>query len=202
MLRVGLTGSIGAGKSSVARALGERGALVLDADAIAREATDDPEVLRRITEALGPGLVAGGKLDRPALAARVFADAGSRSVLNAIVHPWVGRRRAELVAEAEAREDPPRVVVEDVPLLFEVGLDRQMDVTVAVVAPLELRVARLLTRSGLTRQEVMAREVAQMPQDDKAARADHVIVNDGTVEELGCKVDRLWAELTKEGDAA
>ena len=196
-LIVGLTGNIGGGKSSVARLLELRGALVVDADDLARQATDDPEVLRRISEELGPELVKDGALDRQAMAAKVFADPEARSVLNSIVHPWVGLKRLQVQAEAMGQAEPPPVIVHDVPLLFEVGLQRSVDVTVVVTAPLAVRAARGARRSGLSRDQVEDRDAAQLPQEEKAARADFVIDNSGGEAELEEQVTRLWTQLMK-----
>ncbi len=199
-LRVGLTGSIGAGKSTVARLLAARGAAVIDADALAREATEDPEVLAAVARELGEDLLvaghAGPALDRAATAARVFGDPEALARLNAIVHPWVRRRAAALMAGYESSQEPPPVVVHDVPLLFESGLERDYDVVVVVDAPRELRAARLAARSGLGADEVARREAAQMPAEEKVARADHVVVNAGDLDELEAQVSRLWRELT------
>ena len=194
-LIVGLTGNIGSGKSSVARLLAQRGALVIDADDLARQATDDPQVLARIGEELGAKLVAGGRLDRQAVAATVFADPEARARLNAIVHPWVGLRRLQLQAEAIASAEPPPMIVHDVPLLFEVELNEGVDVTVVVTAPLELRAERVAARSGLTEEQVRARDASQMPQEDKAARADFVVPNAAGLPELAQQVELLWPQL-------
>jgi len=192
---VGLTGNIGGGKSSVARLLAEHGAFIIDADDLARQATSDPAVLNRISAELGAELVKDGELDRQAVAAAVFADPAARSVLNSIIHPWVGLRRLQLQAEALGQAEPPPVVVHDVPLLFEVGLDKSVDVTLVVVAPLTVRTARVMQRSGLSEEQVRQRDAAQMPQDEKAARADFVIDNSAGEAELEEAVARLWPEL-------
>ncbi len=194
-LVVGLTGSIGSGKSSVARLLEERGALIIDADVLAREATEDPQVLRRIADELGPQFVKDGQLDRQSVAAAVFDDPEARAVLNSIVHPWVGIRRMQLQAQAMHGSAPPPVIVHDVPLLFEVGLDRSVDVTLAVTAPLAARAARVRRRSGLSEEQVRQRDASQMSQEEKAARADHVIDNSGSEADLEREVARLWPEL-------
>ncbi len=194
-MRVGLTGNIGSGKSSVARLLGAHGAVVIDADALARQATDDPGVLARIEESLGPGLVASGILDRAATARRVFHDPEALAVLNGIVHPWVAQRRLKLETEAANASPMPRVVVHDVPLLYEVGLDAEVDAVVVVYAPLEARLARLAERSGMGREEALARDGAQLPLEEKARRADYVVDNSGTFEELEKQVAHLWEEL-------
>jgi dephospho-CoA kinase len=194
-LRVGLTGNIGSGKSSVARLLAARGAVVIDADALARQATDDPAVLERIRQQLGSELVVAGALDRAATARRVFEDPAARALLDGIVHPWVAERRRRLDAEAAAASPMPRVVVHDVPLLFEVGLDADVDVVVVVYAPLEARLARLARRSGMSRADALARDAAQLPLDEKARRADYVVDNSGTPEALKQEVTHLWEEL-------
>lgn len=200
-VRVGLTGSIGAGKSTVARLLAGLGAAVIDADALARQATEDPEVLAAIARELGEGLVLRGpegpRLDRAATAARVFGDPEALGRLNGIVHPWVRRRAAEEMAALEASGSPPPAIVHDVPLLFESGLEGDYDVVVVVDAPAELRARRLAERSGLSSEEVARREAAQMPPEEKVARADHVVVNAGDLEELEAQVRRLWRELTR-----
>ncbi len=195
-LRVGLTGNIGSGKSTVARLLAERGAAVLDADELARLATEDPEVLASIARELGEALVQGGHLDRAATAARVFGDAGARRRLNAIVHPWVRRAAAERERELSRAPEPPRVIVHDIPLLYEGGLQDTLDAVIVVTAPIERRVERVVRRSGLSEAEVRSRDAAQMPLADKAARADFVVGNDGSLQELEARVDRLWRELS------
>lgn len=194
-LRVGLTGNIGTGKSSVARLLARHGAVVIDADALARQATDDPAVLERVAAEVGADLVKDGRLDRAATAARVFGDDRARSALNAIVHPWVAARRAELEAELASTEPRPRVVVHDVPLLFETGLERDVDLVVVVSAPLAARVSRLAERSGLTEAEVLVRDAAQLPLAEKMARADYVVDNSGSEQDLEERVAHLWEEL-------
>lgn len=194
-LRVGLTGNIGSGKSSVARLLRERGAAVIDADALAREATQDPKVLEGIARELGSELVQGGRLDRAATARRVFADPAARGRLNAIVHPWVRRASAERAAALERAEPTPPVIVFDIPLLYENGLERDFDAVVVVDAALETRVERVRERSGLDPAEIRARDAAQMPLADKVARADFVVDNDHSPEALRGQVDVLWAGL-------
>ncbi len=200
-LRLGLTGSIGSGKSSVARLLAGHGAAVIDADVLAREATRDPAVLGRIAGELGRELVVPGELgpelDRAKTAARVFDDPEALAKLNAIVHPWVRRRSLELTRELEARETPPEVIVYDVPLLYESGLEDLYDQVVVVDAPFDLRVSRLEARSGMTSEEVTRREAAQLPPVEKVARADHLVVNAGDEDELAARVARLWDQLTR-----
>ncbi len=193
--RIGLTGSVGAGKSSVARRLAERGALVIDADALARRATEDPEVLARIAAEVGPDLVVDGRLDRAATARRVFDDPAARSRLEAIVHPWVRRAAAAIEAAAMAAATPPPLVVHDVPLLFENGLEAGMDATVVVAAPFAQRAARLAARSGMDEAAVRARDAAQLDPVEKARRATFVIDNGGDEEDLDAAVAELWPRL-------
>lgn len=199
-MRLGLTGTVGAGKSTVAAMLRARGAAVIDADALARDATRDPAVLADVAAHLGPDLVrsgpAGPTLDRAATAARVFEDPAARARLEAIVHPRVRAAAAAERAALAARATPPDVVVEDVPLLFETGLDAEMDVTVVVDAPFEVRAARLAERAGLDAAAVRARDAAQRPAAEKRAAADHVIVNDGDLEALEARVEALWRTLS------
>lgn len=194
-VRVGLTGNIGSGKSSVARLLAERGAAVIDADALAREATEDPHVLQAIARDLGGELVKGGRLDRAATARRVFADPEARRCLNAIVHPWVRRVSDERAAELVRAERPPPVIVFDIPLLFENGLERGMDAVVVVDAPLEARARRVRARNGLEAAEVRSRDAAQMPLTEKVARADFVVDNRGSPQALVPQIDALWSRL-------
>lgn len=190
--RLGLTGSIGAGKSTVAGLLRARGLTVLDADAEAREVTRDPAVLAEIGAAF-PGVVRGGELDRAALAAAAFGDPAQLAVLNAITHPRV---RARMLAhERAAAERGERWVVQDVPLLFEGGLDAQMDAVLVVDAPLEVRVARVMARSGLSAGEVRARDAQQLGAGEKRRRATFVLDNSGELEALERQVDAALGAL-------
>lgn len=193
--RLGLTGNIGSGKSTVAALLVERGAVLIDADALARRATDDPEVLARIAAELGEELVVDGRLDRAATAARVFGDETARRTLGGIVHPWVRRESAALAAEMAAAPDPPPAILFDIPLLYENDLDAGLDAVIVVDAPLALRVARVHQRSGLSPDEVRARDAAQMPLEAKVARADVVIDNSGDRAALERQVDACWQRL-------
>lgn len=193
-LRVGLTGSMGAGKSTVAAGLARRGAVIIDADALARRATDDPGVLRKVAAALGPELVVDGRLDRAATARTVFADAEARRALEAIVHPWVRAEAAAQEAALGARDVPPVMVVHDVPLLFETGLDAGMDATVVVSAPRATREARVAARGG-DAAGVRARDDAQAPEAGKLERATFVVRNDADEVALEREVAALWSAL-------
>jgi dephospho-CoA kinase len=191
VLRIGLTGGIGSGKSTVSRLLEQRGAVIVDADAIAREvvAPGTPG-LAAVTEAFGDGVVApDGSLDRPALAAVVFADPEARKRLDAIVHPLVRARATEVAAAAPA----DAVVVNDVPLLVETGQAGSYDLVLVVEADPATRVARLVQR-GLTAEDARARMVAQATDEQRRAVADVLLDNSGTPEELEAQVDRFWAD--------
>ena len=190
-MRVGLTGGVGSGKSTVAALFAEHGAVVIDADALAREVVEpgtpgfDAVVARFGDEVVGPD----GSLDRAALAAQVFNDDAKRADLNAIVHPLVGRRMLEL---AEAAGDD--VVVYDVPLLVENDLAAGFDFVVVVLADPDVRLARLAER-GMAEADARARMAVQATDEQRRAVADAVIENDGTRAELAARVDAVWAEL-------
>ncbi|MFE7055214.1 dephospho-CoA kinase [Streptomyces californicus] len=199
MLKVGLTGGIGAGKSEVSRLLVERGAVLIDSDRIAREVVEPGTPgLAAVVEEFGPDiLTAEGTLDRPALGALVFADDQRRAALNAIVHPLVGARAAEL--ERAAPEDA--VVVHDVPLLTENGLAPFYDLVVVVDASAETQLDRLVTLRGMTESDARARMAAQATREERRAVADLVVDNDGTHETLVEQVDAVWDELVRRAAA-
>jgi dephospho-CoA kinase len=188
---MGLTGGIGSGKSTVSRLMAGRGAVIVDADQIAREVVGPGTPgLAAVVDAFGPRvLAADGTLDRPKLAAVVFADPDARRRLDGIVHPLVRRRAGELAAAAPAGA----VVVHDVPLLVETGQGASYDLVLVVEADPETRVARLVQR-GMTEEDARARIAAQATDDERRAVADVVLDNSGTPEELAAQVDRLWAE--------
>lgn len=190
--RIGLTGSIGAGKSTVAGMLRDRGLTVLDADEQARLVTQDPATVAAI-ESRFPGVVRAGTLDRAALSARVFGNAAALADLNGIVHPRVRERMAAL--EAQAAAQGAQVIVQDVPLLFEGSLDAQMDAVIVVDAPLPLRVYRVMARSGLTEAEVLARDARQLPAAQKRERATVVIENDRDLPHLEAQVDAALRQM-------
>jgi len=190
--RLGLTGSIGAGKSTLARMLRERGFTVLDADAQARLVTQEPQTLRDI-EAGFPGVVVGGQLNRPALSARVFGFPAELARLNAIVHPRVRARLAEL--EAAAARAGAHTVVQDVPLLFEGGSRALFDAVLLIDAPLDVRLARVMVRDQLSREAVLARDAAQMPAEQKRRLADAVIENGGDEAALAAQLEAVLARL-------
>jgi len=197
-MRVGLTGGIGAGKSAVSQRLIERGAVVVDADTIAREVVEPGTPgLAAVVAEFGPGVLqADGALDRAALAAIVFPDAERRAALEAILHPLIAARSDELIASAPAGS----VVVYDMPLLAELVARGQRslaeyDAIVVVEAPAEVRVPRLVAR-GLPQWDAEARIASQSSDEERRAIATHVLVNDGTLDELYDQVDALWDMLT------
>lgn len=191
-LRAGLTGGIGSGKSEVARFLAALGALTIDADELARLAvTPGGEGLAQV-RAIWPQVVrADATLDRPALAALVFEDTIAREQLNAIVHPIVRR----LAAEREAGAASDQVVVHEVPLLFETGLAELCDARIVVVAPRQLRVERAAARSGLSREEIERRMAAQIDPQEARKRADFIIDNAGTLDDLRAHTERVYRAL-------
>ncbi|MFD7748270.1 dephospho-CoA kinase [Streptomyces sp. NPDC059698] len=199
MLKVGLTGGIGAGKSEVSRLLVERGAVLIDSDLISREVVEPGTPgLAAVVEEFGPDvLTAEGALDRPALGALVFADAERRAALNAIVHPLVGARAAEL--ERAAPEDA--VVVHDVPLLTENGLAPLYDLVVVVDASAETQLDRLVRLRGMTESDARARMAAQATREERRAVADLLVDNDGSHEALVSRVDEVWDELVRRAAA-
>lgn len=199
MIRVGLTGGIGSGKSEVARLLASYGAVVVDADALAREAVaPGTPGLEAVVAEFGPEVLApDGSLDRARLGRVVFADDDRRQALEAIVHPYVGRRSAELMAAAP----PDAVVVYDVPLLVEKHLQDGYDVVVVVDASDEVRFRRLVEVRGMAADDARSRMATQAPRDQRLAVADHVVTNDGDLEDLARRVHTLWAALSQTGPA-
>jgi dephospho-CoA kinase len=191
VLRIGLTGGIGSGKSTVAALLAQRGAVVVDADRIAREVVEPgtPGLAAVVAEFGDDVLTAEGSLDRPALAALVFGDPAARARLDAVVHPLVRARAAELVGAAP----PGAVVVQDVPLLVETGQAGSYDLVLVVETDLETRVARLGER-GLAAEDARARIASQASDEERRAVADVVLRNDGDRAALETQVARFWAE--------
>lgn len=200
MLLVGLTGGIGSGKTEVSRRLAALGAVVVDADVIAREVVEPGTPgLEQVVAAFGPEVLgADGSLDRDRVAAVVFADPNARSRLNEVVHPLVRARTAELVAAAAAA-DPHAVVVNDVPLLLETGLAAtgHYDAIVVVAAGPATQLRRLVEQRGMTDADARARIAAQAPLADKLAVADYVVRNDGDLAELDAQVRQVWADLAE-----
>lgn len=196
MLRCGLTGGIGSGKSTVAAGLVARGAALVDADAIARAVVEPGgPAYAPVVARFGPGVVgARGRLDRAALAAVVFADASARADLDALTHPVIGERMLEAAAAAEAAGH--RVLVLDVPLLDEGSRERlALDVVVVVDTPVEVAVQRLVGQRGFAEGDARARVAAQMSRERRRALADRVVDNAGDRAALEGEIDRTWAWL-------
>jgi dephospho-CoA kinase len=199
VLRAGLTGGIGSGKSEVARRLAAHGAVVIDADVAARAvvAPGTPG-LARVAEAFGAGVLGpDGALDRDRLGAIVFRDPASRGTLNTIVHPLVGEwmRAAERAAVAAARGD--LIVVHDVPLLAENRRAGDFDLVIVVDVPPDLQLERLVSQRGMTPEQARARMAAQASRQQRLAVADVVIDNSGSLEDLDRRVAAVWADLTR-----
>jgi len=195
-VRVGLTGGIASGKSTVAELLVGLGAVLIDGDALAREvvARGTPGLAQVVEEFGAELLTADGDLDRPALGRIVFSDEGARRRLEAITHPLIFERYAEL----EAAAPPGALVVHDIPLLAEAGPDRAatFDEVIVVDAPPELQVERMMRDRGWTREDAESRIAAQATREDRLAIATYVIDNTGTLEDLRAQVEAVYAELT------
>lgn len=189
---VGLTGGIGAGKSAAARRLAELGALVIDADQLAREVVrPGTEGLAEVVAEFGPGVLApDGSMDRPAVGRLVFGDDAQRRRLEAIIHPRVRARTAELIAAAA----PDAVVVNDVPLLVEAGLAPGFEIVIVVLAGEETRVRRLVDDRGLSAEEAHSRIAAQATDEQRRAVADVLLSNDGSLDDLRAQVDAVWRD--------
>ncbi|BBZ69300.1 dephospho-CoA kinase [Mycobacterium paraseoulense] len=190
MLRIGLTGGIGAGKSALSTTFAKCGAVIVDGDVIAREVVQPGTAgLAALVEAFGADiLLPDGSLDRPALAAKAFADDEARQRLNGIVHPLVGKRRAEIIASVP--EDS--VVVEDIPLLVESGMAPLFPLVVVVHADVEVRVRRLVEQRGMPEEDARARIAAQASDEQRRAVADIWVDNSGSPEELERRARELW----------
>lgn len=196
MKTIGLTGGIGSGKSTVSRLLAEKGAVVVDADQLAREVVaPGSEGLAEVVAAFGEDLLLpDGSLDRGALGARVFPDPAALARLNAILHPRIGALTVERMAAAEAAG--AQVLVHDVALLVENGLQDGYEAVVVVDVPPEVQLDRLVRLRGTTGEDAAARMARQATREQRLAVATDVIRNDGTLEDLGPQVDALWDRLT------
>ena len=198
MLNVGLTGGIASGKSTVARMLVEKGAVLIDFDELTREVEepDKPawwEIVRHFGEAV---LLPDRRIDRGKLGAIVFGDPVKRRLLNDIVHPAVFDEWRKRLTEIERRQ-PDAVVLSDIPLLIEAGLEKMVDVVLLIYIPPDEQIRRLMARNGLSREEAERRVSAQMPIAQKIPRADRVIRNEGSIEETAREVERIWEELRR-----
>jgi dephospho-CoA kinase len=193
-MRVGLTGGVASGKSTVSRMFAELGAIVVDSDAIAREVVEPGTPgLAAVVAAFGEEILTeDGRLDRPALGAIVFADEERRKVLEGILHPLIGERSAALVEAA----GPDDLVIHDIPLLVEAGIADSFDAVVVVDAPVELQVERMLRDRGWTREDAESRIAAQAGREDRLAVATYVVDNTGSLDELGARVREVYDALT------
>jgi len=201
VLLAALTGGIGSGKSEVARRFAALGADVVDADRIAREVVEPGTPgLAEVVEAFGERVLEeDGTLDRDTLGAVVFGDDEARRRLNAILHPLIGARAAELIGEAE-RRNPDAVVIQDIPLLVEGGLADRYDTVVVVDVPPEVQLDRLVGRRGMSEPAARARMASQATREQRLAVATHVIDNAGSLDELDGRVREVWQDLLRRRD--
>ncbi len=191
MLCFGITGGIGCGKTMVSEGLRRRGVLVIDADSLAKELTNTlPEIREKLVAAFGPDVyLSDGSLNRERLSSLVFRDPEARERINAIIHPAVQHEVERRFQEAADRG--ARIAGVEAALIYESGMDRTLDVVVVVTAPLERRIKWLRKRDGLSRQKVLQRMNAQMPLEEKEARADYVVRNDGSLQDLEVRIAEL-----------
>ncbi len=197
MLRVGLTGNVGAGKSTTVSLFASWGATIIDTDVLAREVvTPGSPALAEVRRLWGDDVIAAdGELDRAAMRRIVFSDTEARRRLEAILHPAIRERSRELFVEAEARGD--RIAIGVVPLLFEAGLETEYDVVLLIDAPLEQRIERLVNKRGLSADEARAIADAQMPAQEKRTLADFIIDNDSDITSLERHAWETWKEIEK-----
>jgi dephospho-CoA kinase len=195
MLSIALTGNIGAGKTTVAELFRRRGATIIDSDQLVREAQKPGHpALREIASRFGAELIRpDGTLDRAGLRAKVLADSRELSALNRIMHPAVHQRRHELLTEARVRGD--RIVISDIPLLFEAADPSEFDAVVLVDAPEPVRRARLLASRSLQHAEIDRLMASQLPSRSKRRRSDYIIDNDGDLQSLERAVESVWQAL-------
>jgi dephospho-CoA kinase len=189
---VALTGGIGAGKSEALAAFAACGAATLSSDQVVHDLYGDPEVVAAVAARFGPEVLGpGGGVDRPALGARAFAEEGGVAFLESLLHPRIEGRRRDWVARQARRRPPPPLLVCEVPLLFETGIEDRFDASLLVTAPEDVRRRRVETRGRL---DFDARSARQMPEAEKEARADRVLVNDGGLDALRAWVADRFAE--------
>jgi dephospho-CoA kinase len=189
---VGLTGGLGAGKSTALAALERLGAATLSTDAVVAELYGSDEVRAAVVERWGPGVAPDGEVDRSAVATKAFASDDERHWLEQLLWPKVGRRVWEWRQEVSSREPSPQAAVVETPLLFEAGLEDIYDATIAVIAPEDVRAVRAAERGHAAVDERAAR---QLTQEEKSRRATHTVVNSGSVEDLEAKLSELLTEL-------
>ena len=191
---LGIAGGVGAGKSSVAAILAELGCFVADSDALSRESFGDPAVRDEIVSWWGSGVLEEGEIDRGEVARIVFSRPDQRRRLESLVHPWIETRRRKLFEQA-----PPdaRALVIDAPLLFEAGLERECDAVIFVETDPARRLARLTSSRGWDEAQWKKREESQLSLDDKRARSDYVVINNGDLDKLTEQIRRILNELTQ-----
>ena len=190
---MGVTGGLGAGKSTACQRFKENGAVIFDADSIAKEILQTNQAIQdRIVEEFGTDVIKDGQVDTQKLASQAFSNEENQSILNNIVHPYVieafEKRRDEL-------EKKIGLLVVDAPLIFESGFDSHLDHTLLIFASMKMRIARALRRGNLTREEILRRMDLQMPEEDKRDLASFVIENNGSIEELNQEIDKLYHQL-------
>lgn len=196
MFKLGVTGSIGAGKSAATRRLTELGARVSNSDDLAKAILfGDAEILRQLLAHFSTNIIdpATGKLDAKKLASAAFQTSSGQAFLNQLIHPKV-RKETRLRMEAALAEGVKLFVV-DAPLIFESGLDAELDAVLVVTAPIDIRKQRVFERSGISSEDFIARDNLQWPESAKIAKADFVIVNNGSIEDLNSKVDEVYQQL-------
>jgi dephospho-CoA kinase len=191
---VGLTGGMGAGKSTALSALRKLGADVISSDEVVHELYESPEVVESLSERFGAEVAPGGRIDRPELARRAFATPEDRAWLEGLVWPLVGRRIASWLEQARSLDPPPRAAVVEVPLLFEAGLQEGYDATIAVLAEESLRRSRAEARGQVLLAE---RDARQLSQQEKAARATFVVHNDGSEQDLSRQLSEVLEKLDR-----
>jgi len=197
LLKVGLTGSIGTGKSTVSKIFKELGAYVIDADQIVHSLLKEESVKEKIREILGNVFDDKGEIDKKKVAEIIFNNPEKKKQLEALIHPLVFERIQEKIKNIE-KKDPDAVVVVEVPLMIETGSYKNYDVVIVVYAPEEIQLKRLLNR-GMEKEDALKRIKSQMPIDEKVKYADIVIENTGTLEELKKKVENVYRELKRRG---
>lgn len=189
-MRIGLTGGIGAGKSTVSAFFAKRGAKIISSDAIAQELLDRPDLQAEIGQIFGEQSIENGKTNRKYLSEQVFLEPDLRLKLESLIHPEV---RLRVNQEFEALQ-PGEIAINEVPLLFEVGLEKNYDFIISVIAEKELRIQRAMSR-GLTRADVVARLSVQVLDEERIAKSDFIIKNDGDLTELESQVEAIWQQL-------
>ncbi len=193
MVTLGITGGLGSGKSSACQRLKEKGAVIFDADKIAKEILQTvPEVQEKIAEVFSEAIIKNGVVDNQKLAAIAFSNEENQSSLNNIIHPFVIE---EFEKERESMQNREGLLVIDAPLIFESGLDSHLDYTVLIYATYKLRIARAIRRGNLSRDQILKRMDLQMPEEAKRELASFIVENNGSIEHLYEEIDKLYNEL-------